>query len=226
MAAKLTNNLLFCFISAEKRYACPGCHLMFKYKATRDKHHYRMHEIEVKDKHYSVCDHCGKHLTKSAFKLHMATAHGNNEKHLKCPVEGCPETFNNKYTLKHHRHVHTEGRKYPCQYCPVSYKFPNALRAHVRRQHTHEGCIRCKFCEKWYLNPAECQLHIDQIHLQLRSFACNYCDASFKVSYHLNRHLRGSHPSEFAVLFEQGALRMRKSSKYAMLESLNLEKSK
>lgn len=137
---------------------------------------------------------------------------------FKCPHDGCDDAFKDKNCLTQHINCrHSDVKKYGCHICGNNFKLSTSLQAHIRRMHTFKNCIQCQLCKRWFLNGNELQLHTNKIHLGLRPYGCEFCDASFKGRFHLNRHLKSSHPSEFTVMMQSGLLNIRKTSKYGML---------
>lgn len=188
-----------------------GCTQTFKTAVMRDTHYNRVHEGDR-----AMCEICGKDIKKHGMREHL-NSH-RTDRPFKCPYADCGDAFKDKNCLTQHIYCrHSDVKKYNCHICGNNFKLSTSLQAHIRRLHTFKNCLQCDVCQKWFLNANELQLHKNKIHLGLRPYACELCDASFKGRFHLNRHIRGSHPNDFAQMMEKGLLNIRKTSKYGKL---------
>lgn len=87
----------------------------------------------VQEKNYP-CDICGlKFKSTNALRIHKRR-HQATEPTVQCPI--CNKEFRSNTALSNHKLVHSNERKYKCQYCPNSYKRLETYKCHLS---THTG---------------------------------------------------------------------------------------
>ena len=109
-------------------------------------------------------------------------------KRYKC--EYCEESFAQWIGWKTHITIkHTRIKSYLCKLCGESFLYSNQLTDH-RRQHTGELPFECNWtgCEMKFIHKSKLDYH-NLSHTKERNSVCSECNASFKTEHSLKRHM-------------------------------------
>lgn len=109
-------------------------------------------------------------------------------KRYKC--EYCGESFAQWIGWKTHITIkHTRIKSYVCKLCGESFLYSNQLTDH-RRQHTGELPFECNWpgCEMKFIHKSKLDYH-NLGHTKERNSVCSECNASFKTEHSLKRHM-------------------------------------
>nr|CAD7399497.1 unnamed protein product [Timema cristinae] len=162
-------------------YTCNECGKIFNAKKVLEIHF----QTHTGDRPYK-CDKCEKTFGfKSHLKRHMLIH--NRQKPYKCAE--CGYQFRVKWNLKVHmaNHIGQKEKVWNCPECDESFESFTCLTSHKALNKVKEPhkCVKCGH----FFKSIEALLdHQSHVHV-LRSFHCSICDKSFKIKYHLNRHL-------------------------------------
>lgn len=122
------------------KYTCELCGKTYPFDSLLTQHINLTHATEKQ----SVCDICGKNVSKTYLPMHRRT-HG--EKQYSCDI--CEKTFLEKAYLKRHKMVHTGEKPYVCSVCGNSFRQHSTLTIHMRT-HTGDRPYKCVLCENAY----------------------------------------------------------------------------
>lgn len=64
-----------------------------------------------------------------------------------------------------HMLVHSDAKRYKCDFCPAAFKRTKALKNHLIL-HTGMRPYKCNFCEKTFSNGSNCRSHKKKMHAQ------------------------------------------------------------
>lgn len=129
------------------------------------------------------CELCGK-ICKNMARLrdHKLLAHGG-EKNEICHI--CDKGFILKYQLRRHMDIHSNERKWKCNFgsCDRGFNDPTGLRSHrficPERSMVIENPHVCEVCHKTFPFPARLKDHMQMYHLGSKKFGCHECDKVF-----------------------------------------------
>lgn len=82
------------------------------------------HQIIHSNEHPFQCQHCPKKFK----NMHRLKIHEDTHKHTTYTCPHCDLQLNTKRTLRMHMVVHSDQKKYKCQYCGNEYKRSKALK--------------------------------------------------------------------------------------------------
>ncbi|KAK6629621.1 hypothetical protein RUM43_003438 [Polyplax serrata] len=122
------------------KFTCELCGKTYPFDSLLTQHINLTHATEKQ----SVCDICGKNVSKTYLPMHRRT-HG--EKHYACDV--CHKTFLEKAYLKRHKMIHTGEKPYVCSVCGNLFRQHSTLTIHMRT-HTGDRPYKCVTCENAY----------------------------------------------------------------------------
>lgn len=122
------------------KFTCELCGKTYPFDSLLTQHINLTHAPEKQ----SVCDICGKNVSKTYLPMHRRT-HG--EKQYSCDV--CQKTFLEKAYLKRHRMIHTGEKPYVCNVCGNLFRQHSTLTIHMRT-HTGDRPYKCVTCENAY----------------------------------------------------------------------------
>ncbi|KAG7279122.1 hypothetical protein CRUP_004065 [Coryphaenoides rupestris] len=109
-----------------------------------------------------------------AYKLHLAE-HGVPSV-FKCSKDGCSSSFSSPGARKAHEKKHTAT--YTCQACQKVFKWPDALRKHMRVHALHKPVLVCPKtgCQAYFSTTFNLQHHLRKVHLQVLKYGCPFAD--------------------------------------------------
>lgn len=122
------------------KFTCELCGKTYPFDSLLTQHINLTHAAEKQ----SVCDICGKNVSKTYLPMHRRT-HG--EKQYSCDV--CQRTFLEKAYLKRHKMIHTGEKPYVCSVCGNLFRQHSTLTIHMRT-HTGDRPYKCVVCENAY----------------------------------------------------------------------------
>ena len=122
------------------KFTCELCGKTYPFDSLLTQHINLTHATEKQ----SVCDICGKNVSKTYLPMHRRT-HG--EKQHECDV--CRKTFLEKAYLKRHKMIHTGEKPYVCNVCGNLFRQHSTLTIHMRT-HTGDRPYKCVTCENAY----------------------------------------------------------------------------
>ncbi|XP_053960053.1 zinc finger protein 600-like isoform X1 [Anastrepha ludens] len=164
---------------------CPYCERKFTKVSVMRQHVRGIHE----NKKPYVCDECGRPIKTLAALVEHKLVHTNdtpyecevcqrafkNKARLKAHLEThtdssficseCGLLLNTRRTLKMHMLVHSDAKRYKCDFCPAAFKRTKALKNHLIL-HTGMRPYKCNFCEKTFSNGSNCRSHKKKMHAQ------------------------------------------------------------
>ncbi|XP_068087144.1 uncharacterized protein [Anabrus simplex] len=206
--------------TGSKPYVCPICQKTFVGR-TGLNHHKKTHAA-IDEKRSTVCEICGKSLTrhalwthikshekaheceichkffatKTVLKIHVAGTHYGHRWH-QCEI--CGKGFMQKYHLVRHMKVHEneiEGESddpFACKKCARTFKTESKLDAHMRSEHSEPG-YSCNICHKRFAGRSTVIYH-RRAHTGERPHRCPACGKTFVRPDTLRQHVR-SHTGE------------------------------
>ncbi|XP_036321265.1 LOW QUALITY PROTEIN: zinc finger protein weckle-like [Rhagoletis pomonella] len=140
----------------KKPYVCEECGRSMKTLAALSEHKL----VHTDDTPYE-CEVCQKAFkTKARLKVHLET---HTLSSFICPE--CGLSLNTRRTLKMHMIVHSDAKRYKCDFCPTAFKRAKALKNHLIL-HTGMRPYKCNFCEKTFSNGSNCRSHKKKMHAQ------------------------------------------------------------
>lgn len=103
--------------------------------------------------------------------------------------------------------IHSDARAFSCEFCGMSFKIRNSLRAHRRRMHTQDNMKKCPECTRIFFTENERSEHIAVSHRGERKFVCHICDRNYSRSFHLRRHYSDAHKDVYEEMLQRGEFR-------------------
>ncbi|XP_067621082.1 zinc finger protein weckle [Eurosta solidaginis] len=164
---------------------CPYCERKFTKKAVMRQHVRGVHE-NCKP---FICDICGRsaktlaalaehklvHTNETPYECGVCHRAFKNKARLKVHLEThadsaficteCGLKLNTRRTLKMHMLVHSDAKRYKCDFCPAAFKRTKALKNHLIL-HTGMRPYKCNFCDKAFSNGSNCRSHKKKMHAE------------------------------------------------------------
>lgn len=78
-----------------------------------------------------------------------------------CP--DCGLKLNTRRTYLAHRLVHSDVKRYKCEFCDAAFKRSKAFKNHLIL-HTGMRPYKCNFCDKTFSNGSNCRSHKKKTH--------------------------------------------------------------
>ncbi|XP_046408178.1 zinc finger protein 27-like isoform X11 [Ischnura elegans] len=166
-------------------YACSACFLCFSSKSELG-HHHDCHSL---DKKY-CCSKCGKKfLNKNQYRIHVGVCQSGQTLH-KCGK--CGKQCLTSTDLRIHLLCHDPGKGFACPLCPMRYRQPSNLSAHIRNFHKKIKLYECGICKKRFAVKRYLNVHYS-VHSDHRPFKCQHCEKQFKTKTGVYNHTRHMH---------------------------------
>ncbi|XP_058130615.1 gastrula zinc finger protein XlCGF28.1-like [Anopheles ziemanni] len=105
----------------------------------------------------------------------------------KYTCEYCDKQFTYDTSLRKHLNIHRGIRKYFCQYCYQRFCDRSSLRYHEAK-HLGERKYCCEECPSTFYTASQQKQHIRLAHRE-REFQCKQCGKMFPMKHHLDDHL-------------------------------------
>ncbi|XP_018423239.1 PREDICTED: zinc finger protein 3-like [Nanorana parkeri] len=169
----------------EKRFPCPECGDIFRFKLSLSVH-LRSHNHEE----VHPCSQCGKHFPCKSHLVRHQRSH-TGEKPYSCTE--CGKYFSHKSSLSVHKRLHTGEKPFSCPECGKSYTQKSELIVH-QRSHTGERPFCCPECGKSFSDKTKLSRH-QRLHTGEKPHACHECGKCYTRKADLVIHQR-SHTGE------------------------------
>ena len=111
----------------------------------------------------------------------------NVEVKLKCPFNGCENSYSLKNKLLAHLRTHYGIKPYKCNYCLKSFNDKGNLKIHLR-VHTGERPYKCSICSKAFKTDGQLREHLGS-HCKDKPFQCPYCLKYYKRKGVVKNHM-------------------------------------
>lgn len=167
---------------------CPYCDRKFSQRCSMRQHINGFH----RQMRPYICDQCGRRCkTMAALNEHQLVH--TNECPFECEI--CHRRFKNKPRLKSHLETHT-GSTHICPVCGLQLNTRRTLRAHLL-VHSDEKRFKCQFCDAAFKRSKAFKNHLI-LHTGMRPYKCNFCGKAFSNGSNCRAHKRKCHPKELA----------------------------
>ncbi|XP_055378287.1 zinc finger protein 493-like isoform X2 [Condylostylus longicornis] len=176
-----------------KQLSCPHCEKKFNSESGRWSHIHSVHD----KKKAVICEECGKEFSTKHHLVKHKISH-SQEKNLQCPH--CPAKFKAKVGLTAHIEIH--GESFPCAICGVLLNTKQLLKKHMI-VHSDVKNFKCNFCNKDFKRSKELNYHLIT-HIGIKPFECRICSQKFVHDMTYRRHLKATHPIQFADMVARG----------------------
>ncbi|XP_053688388.1 zinc finger protein OZF-like [Sabethes cyaneus] len=136
----------------------------------------------------SQCLDCGKTVYTHYLSKHRETHmdKGIRQKSFEC--DQCKVRFTLKENLSKHKRIHTNEKRYTCQFCQQQFLHWASRRYHIASHHTGEKRYTCEYCGAKFRNSSHYSIHIRR-HTGVTPYPCHLCDRSFITSNSLKLHM-------------------------------------
>uniref|UniRef100_A0A1B0BVS4 Protein krueppel n=1 Tax=Glossina palpalis gambiensis TaxID=67801 RepID=A0A1B0BVS4_9MUSC len=145
-----------------------------------------------------ICDQCGR-ACKTLAGLNEHQLVHTNECPFECEV--CKSRFKNKARLKCHMDIHTDTA-IVCPDCGLKLNTRRTYLAH-RLVHSDVKRYKCEFCDAAFKRSKAFKNHLI-LHTGMRPYKCNFCDKTFSNGSNCRSHKKKTHPKELAELEAKG----------------------
>ncbi|KAI5712078.1 hypothetical protein M8J75_005610 [Diaphorina citri] len=155
-------------------------------------------KFQVTPAEWFTCGKCGtifKFI--STYRYHMDTecntkavlmVKQKEEKGYQCPQ--CPKQVATRTSLMVHLRLHSGERRFPCEYCSLSFYQKHHLKDHVNKIHLHPKTFSCNSCGQTWLGYTSWKQHVAACREKRRkeTFPCKRCDERFSTRDELISH--------------------------------------
>eukprot|EP00090_Calanus_glacialis_P017859 TRINITY_DN27712_c0_g1_i1.p1 TRINITY_DN27712_c0_g1~~TRINITY_DN27712_c0_g1_i1.p1 ORF type:complete len:862 (-),score=195.38 TRINITY_DN27712_c0_g1_i1:91-2676(-) len=172
--------------NAEQYYRCEYCPKIFINKTLRN-NHLTTHTDERKYQ----CHLCAQRFkTTGNLNAHLASCHDPEDtglyKKFKCQF--CPKTFRFPAQIMQHERVHTKEKPFNCDLCGKGFSVKCNLKAHLETHKSlDERIYKCETCNHSATTYPLLKLHMHS-HTGERPYVCELCGESYKRPSNLRRH--------------------------------------
>uniref|UniRef100_A0A914V5B9 C2H2-type domain-containing protein n=1 Tax=Plectus sambesii TaxID=2011161 RepID=A0A914V5B9_9BILA len=174
------------------QFRCPVCSQGCPSRSKLEVH-FRTHT----DERPFECHQCGQSFrTQSSLIRHRKTH--TDELQYACQEEDCERRFKFSGDLSRHmRTMHSEQRRFSCNFCTAKFKTNERCREHIRSHIPGQKPYRCSLCPMSFVNSSKLRIHT-RTHTGDKPFRCKEkdCDAAFVDSAGLVKHRRTHLPKD------------------------------
>nr|CAD7438525.1 unnamed protein product [Timema bartmani] len=136
------------------------------------------------------CGFCGQtFIFKKHLISHLHQRHSVERSTWLCDI--CGKSVTDKWSLKHHRMIHTGERPVVCEVCGKGFKNKTLLKVHFR-SHSGEKPYTCGTCGKMFTQRSSLNIH-ERYHSGDRPYACMVCGKGFVSRTLMNSHQKSNH---------------------------------
>lgn len=163
-----------------RSFVCEECGKTWATKQQLQKH--QLMHIEARPFQCSDCSKCFKDST--SLKKHLEI-HSNIS--FECLL--CGQRSSTRYTLREHMLVHSDEKRYKCQYCGNTFKRYKTLKVK-------------NFSFIWFYNflPNPISQNHWILHTGMRLYECSFCDITYSKEPNLRAHKKKCHSVELAAM--------------------------
>nr|CAD7428584.1 unnamed protein product [Timema monikensis] len=177
--------------TGSKPFQCSQCPMSFVGR-TGLNHHVKKH-AKGEDKNDTVCDICGKTLSRHALWGHIKT----HKKMERCNI--CNKVFSTTTALKiHSRTSHLGQRDHQCEKCGKIFlqwsHLSRHIKSHTPKPQQTKGNVSCKECLKTFKKEKSLLYHKECEHKEPGEciYPCDFCPKRFvgrsTATYHMRSH--------------------------------------
>ncbi|XP_059618621.1 oocyte zinc finger protein XlCOF6-like [Phlebotomus argentipes] len=175
-------------------FPCPYCEKKFSQKICVEGHITACHDRD----NAFICEECGKSCnTKGALGQHMETH--IKEYNFQCQI--CSKKFKTRLQVKRHEVCHS-AEVFLCGECGLKLKSKKTLRMH-KLVHLDVKKFKCNYCGNEFKRSKTLKNHL-LLHSGLRPYECQFCDKTFTFGSSFRVHQKKVHPAELAALEASG----------------------
>lgn len=192
---RLSNVQCDLLFSDRQGHLCDSCGEVFAQKVQLEMHMTSVHNIPTERSERYTCHHCGAAFGKRfILEKHIWGKHSAEPREKTHICDICGKAYLDQGGLNRHiKRIHTQGKKFQCQYCSKSYFMRNLWMTHVR-QHLGESPHHCKVCNQGFSSKYALVVH-ERIHTGEKPYKCKQCEAAFaqktSLDVHMKKHQKG-----------------------------------
>lgn len=168
---------------------CMTCDKRFKAETNLIDHMKLVHNCNLILKKFNICHICNTPLSTANVLKRHIESVHTNKRKYKCDF--CDKTFNYMEALQSHRRIHTGDRKYVCEICGLGFVSNSALKVLFiyLQLHTKYIIFIIKFVI-FFLLYLQGHQNSKNAHTAAMNFECDICNQQFKTKLNLTQHIK------------------------------------